>query len=95
MAVIDAKPKTFRSKAYRSYVAEHGCEVCGRPAEAAHTGTGGKGIKASDATCIPLCRTHHSEQHAIGKRTFEQRYSLDYQRINIRLLEEFIMRLAT
>lgn len=26
---------------------------------------------------VPLCRRHHQEMHAIGERTFQDRYAID------------------
>lgn len=40
-----------------------GCKAIGerRDTEAAHLEHGGKGVKGSDASCIPLCPTHHDQ----------------------------------
>ena len=72
-----------RSPAHRAWVRSHSCSVLGcsgRPIECAHVrigGTGGIGVKPSDAHCISLCRDHHSESHRIGDVTFGIRYNID------------------
>jgi hypothetical protein len=50
------------------------------PIECAHvrTGTdGGAGLKPSDKWSVSLCTFHHREQHRIGEKAFEVRYSID------------------
>ena len=62
---------SFRMAAYRLWVRDHeGCAICGdTEIELAHfprtEGAGGRGFDV-----IPLCRTHHQEQHDTGIRTF-------------------------
>ena len=50
------------------------------PTEAAHTGPHGIGQKASDYTCIPLCKEHHTEgresYHKLGERKFRAKHGL-------------------
>lgn len=48
--------------------------------EAAHVRRGqggGMGLKPGDDRTLPLCSAHHAEQHRIGERAFERRYSID------------------
>lgn len=91
---LPARPKRPRPArqarscpAHRAWIRRHGCSVPGcenLPIECAHvrTGTdGGQGLKPSDRFCISLCRDHHAEQHRIGERAFERRYSLDLRRL--------------
>jgi hypothetical protein len=79
---------------HRAWVRRHRCSVpgCERlPIECAHvrTGTdGGQGLKPSDRYCLSLCRHHHGEQHRIGERAFEARYSLEL----LQLAELFAVR---
>ena len=67
-----ALPKAhfLRDGDYRTWVRTHRCilpkyeRACGTigsrsPVEAAHLEHGGKGVKGSDASCIPLCPLHH------------------------------------
>lgn len=52
------------------------CIVCWkRPSEVAHIRSRGAGGKAADT--VPLCKTHHAEQHAVGVKTFAAKYELD------------------
>ena len=66
------KEQYVRDGAYRAWIAKfHTCLLpnfdgrkCQRigdrnPVEAAHLQHGGKGIKGSDASCVPLCPVHH------------------------------------
>lgn len=66
-----SKPKTYRSKAYREYIATHPCWICGEgPAEAAHStlGRGGASTKAPDSQCLPECGScHRIKKHMQGK----------------------------
>ena len=52
-----AKDAPVRDKAYRMRVAGLECILCGVPghSQAAHGPTLGRGIKASDRDCFPLC----------------------------------------
>lgn len=94
---IVRNPERIRSAAHRAWVRGHICCVlskhaftggppdrCEAPMECAHVriGTdGGTGIKPSDIWCIPLCKGHHAEQHAIGELAFEKKYGLNIKRI--------------
>jgi hypothetical protein len=51
--------------------------------EAAHTGSeGGMSQKASDYSCVPLCRSCHTAgrtaYHRIGKLEFERKYGINF-----------------
>ena len=51
--------------------------ACGGKSEAAHVRLhtdGGTGLKPHDRHCVPLCSTHHREQHNIGEDAFEKKY---------------------
>jgi hypothetical protein len=56
---VTAFPKSnpTRDKAYRRWVASLPCAHCGLEgySQAAHGPTLGRGIKADDKTCVPLC----------------------------------------
>jgi len=61
---------------------------CSLRIECAHVrgGTdGGMGKKPSDKFTIPLCDTHHAEQHRIGEAPFAKRYGLNLLEIAARL----------
>jgi hypothetical protein len=45
----------------------------------------GMGMKPGPEWTVPLCHDHHHEQHQIGHRAFDERYSLD-----LRALAEFL-----
>jgi len=65
-----AEPRRYRDKAHLKIVASHPCLVCGRsPADAHHlrfTQPQAMGRKVSDEFTVPLCRTHHRENHSFG-----------------------------
>jgi len=78
------RERTNRSCAgHRAWVRRHRCSVrgCSRtPIECAHVrrgADGGAGMKPSDKWAVSLCIYHHREQHQIGERAFEEKYSLD------------------
>lgn len=59
-----------------------------RRIECAHVrlGTdGGTALKPSDWWTVPLCQTHHSEQHSIGEAAFQQKYHLHLKALAIKL----------
>ena len=73
-----------RDPRYRAWIRSLPCAVCGSKwrVEAAHTGTdGGMAQKASDYSCVPLCRYCHTgatgAYHRIGKREFERSYGIN------------------
>jgi hypothetical protein len=43
----------------------------------AHGPVNGRGSKGADNEAIPLCRTHHDEQHQIGWSAFDAKYGID------------------
>lgn len=65
----DADYRTWIAKAHHRCLL-HNLDVrCGtigdrNPIEAAHLEHGGKGVKGSDASCIPLCPVHHDRLDA-------------------------------
>lgn len=89
------RARTSRScPGHRAWVRRHDCSVrgCRRgPVHCAHVrnGTdGGAGLKPSDKWTISLCELHHREQHRIGEKAFEAKYSLDL----VALAREFARR---
>lgn len=53
------------------------CLICGStPSDNAHVATGGTGRKADADKIVPLCRTHHQQQHQ-GQETFEEKHQID------------------
>jgi hypothetical protein len=81
----------IRSDGHLKFVRGFVCAVsasqpnsCEGKVEAAHTriGTdGGTSLKPSDCWAIPLCASHHAEQHRIGERSFETKYQISMKAI--------------
>jgi len=65
-----SEPRRHRDKAHLKFVASQPCLVCGRsPADAHHlrfTQARAMGRKVSDEFTVPLCRTHHRDNHRFG-----------------------------
>jgi hypothetical protein len=64
------EPRRHRDKGHLKFVASQPCLVCGRsPADAHHlryTQPRAMGRKVSDEFTVPLCRTHHRDNHSSG-----------------------------
>jgi hypothetical protein len=64
------EPRRHRDKQHLKFVASQPCLVCGRtPADAHHlrfTQPRAMGRKVSDEFTVPLCRTHHRDNHRFG-----------------------------
>jgi hypothetical protein len=68
--------REYHSDERRRWVAELPCLVCSMtPCENCHTQNDGMGRKGSYTTIVPLCACHHRESHAIGVRSFEEKYT--------------------
>jgi len=65
-----SEPRRYRDKTHLKFVASQPCLVCGRsPADAHHlrfTQPRAVGRKVSDEFTVPLCRTHHRDNHSFG-----------------------------
>ena len=65
-----SEPRRHRDKAHLKFVTSQPCLVCGRsPADAHHlrfTQPRALGRKVSDEFTVPLCRTHHRDNHSFG-----------------------------
>lgn len=85
------KPRRIVDARYRRFVKSFACCVCGRrTVDAAHIGSKGLGSKASDYTCIPLCREHHELQHQLGsEELFADQYGLDIEEVQRDLLDRY------
>ena len=81
---------------YRAWVRQQECCVCGstRHIDPAHIGPHGFGQKAPDTSCVPLCRQHHEELHAIGRKRFEPKYEICFEIIIEGLFTEWSERQA-
>lgn len=70
------------------------CAVCGRPADIHHhENLVGMGMDRArhnheDSRYIALCRTHHTECHTIGHKTFENKYKLAAIKLNAQAIKE-------
>jgi len=93
------RPKVQRDPEYLAWIRRHMCVACwpgiegsalsAIPMEAAHTGPHGISQKASDHTCIPLCRRHHLElDHQLG-RAFWKKYGLNRLKIIAALRKQY------
>ncbi|WP_381418698.1 putative HNHc nuclease [Staphylococcus hyicus] len=65
------------------------CIICGKPhSDLAHYEAVGRGFNRNkmnhhDKHVLALCREHHNEQHAIGVKSFDQKYHLDNSWIKV------------
>jgi hypothetical protein len=70
-ALLLNEPKRRRDKQHLRFVASHPCLVCSRtPSDAHHLRFAqprAMGLKSSDEFTVPLCRTHHRENHRAGR----------------------------
>lgn len=74
-----------RNKKHLIAVSQLGCILCGvRPVQVAHIRmrapgkpNPGMGQKPSDRYVVPLCYTHHTEQHSMGERRFWELKGVD------------------
>ena len=82
-------------KKYLDYIREKPCLVCGiTPCDADHLearGMGGASDDKKDYSCIPLCRTHHTERHQFGNKKFEDKYSVNLWKENSRLVRRYFV----
>ncbi|UXU54274.1 putative HNHc nuclease [Staphylococcus agnetis] len=65
------------------------CVICGKPhSDLAHYEAVGRGFNRNkmnhyDKHVLALCREHHNEQHAIGVKSFDQKYHLENSWIKV------------
>jgi ERF superfamily len=74
--------RRLRDKAHLKFVASQPCLVCGRsPSDAHHlrfTQPRAMGRKVSDEFTVPLCRTHHRDNHQFGdEQAWWSRHDID------------------
>lgn len=77
-----SEPRRHRDKAHLKFVASQPCLVCGRsPADPHHLRFAqlrAMGRKVSDEFTVPLCRTHHRDNHRFGDEvTWWERRAID------------------
>jgi hypothetical protein len=88
------EPKRHRSKEHLKFVASQPCLICGRTPSHAHhiryAQAKGLGLKVSDEFTVPLCATHHSENHMTGNEMkWWQDHKLEPLSVAQRLWHEF------
>ncbi|QXN77138.1 hypothetical protein KVY09_08655 [Staphylococcus haemolyticus] len=65
------------------------CVICGKPhSDLAHRFAVGRGMNRNkmdhyDKHVLALCRKHHTEQHAIGVKSFDEKYQLENSWISV------------
>lgn len=69
-----SKPKRIRDPELLAEVRGSPCCVCGRYAEPAHVKSRGSGGDDVPENIVPLCRIHHTIQHAMGWKRFKEKY---------------------
>ena len=79
---------------YVNYVRTKNCCVCGQSAEPHHLKAVGMGRNrkkpmAEHYTVVPLCRSHHSEIHSEGVKTFSKLYGCNIWKVAALLIAEF------
>lgn len=72
----------------------HRCAVCGKKADLHHVDAVGSGRNRNKIIhlgmkCLPLCREHHVEAHAIGRDSFLKRYFLVPVKIDEKIAREY------
>lgn len=82
--------RPVRDAEYRRWVKSLPCAACGRSwnIDPAHTGPHGMSQKASDLTCIPLCRRDHDAYDA-APYEFADRHYLDVPALVERLNRDY------
>lgn len=87
------KPKRYVSEAYKVFIREQPCLICGRRAEPHHQVSRGAG--GSDLDCLPFCRKHHTQVEQMGKTKFHAAYTEEEEilRDQVRLLQKYIEKL--
>ena len=96
-----AKPQEQKSqsKKYLDYIRKKPCSVCGSmPCDPDHLEARGMGGANKDGykdySCIPLCRTHHTERHNMGNNGFEARYNINIWKDAFNLLRRYFIEVS-
>ena len=93
---MEQPEQKLQSKKYLEYIREKPCLVCGKmPCDPHHmeaVGMGGANRDGyKDYSCIPLCRTHHTERHNMGNNGFEARYNINIWKDAFNLLRRYFV----
>lgn len=85
--IVGKHTKPVKAKDYFGFIHDLPCIITGStPVEAAHVNFAnrpmgapgrGKGTKASDRWCLPLCKPMHDEQHDIGEEVFWRQHRIN------------------
>jgi hypothetical protein len=92
----DPKPKTFKSKKYRDFIASHPCVVSGKKSNVHHEPLGltGMGMKCPDSHCVPLKPELHTTgpgaRHQMGAEQFWESHDIDVKKIIIGYISEYL-----
>ena len=85
------KPKREVDKKYLEFIKKQFClcrnRDCIGDTSPHHTTT--KAASGSDLKTVPLCATHHSEVHNIGRDTFQKKYNIRFDEEIIKLLARY------
>jgi len=75
------KRKKIKSLNHQKFIASNNCIICGHnQVQCCHIrsipnyGNIGMGVR-NDMFCLPMCFSHHAEQHKIGEYTFYKKYN--------------------
>ena len=66
--------KRKKNPKLRKLVKQRGCVICFKPSEPCHIKTFGSTRIDEEWNMIPMCRTHHNEQHKIGWEKMVEKY---------------------
>lgn len=85
------RTSVYRNRAYLDWLRTLKCVACGREAECdpAHGPSAAMRVKSGDDGAIPLCRSCHIKQHAIGWPEFDKRMQINREKIAARLFADF------
>ncbi|MCK5606823.1 DUF968 domain-containing protein [Candidatus Pacearchaeota archaeon] len=96
------KQKRYENKAYVEYIKQQSCCVTSMMIVNQDSGkiesdphhTTSKGAGGSDLSCVPLLHELHQECHTIGKETFQKKYNVNFELIQLALIKKWIERVA-
>jgi len=91
------KEETERDERYLEFIRHQPCCVCGRAVtknHPHHAGSRGVSTKSSDYEAVPMCALHHTigtlSVHKMGVDSFQGYHGVDFQKIIIQNLIEYI-----
>jgi hypothetical protein len=88
------KPVRLEDPDYLRFIRRQPCVVSHTASQAAHIkpeGHGKMGSKVSDYRTVPLSWKLHEElDHKLGRERFEEKYNVDLDKEQIRLLEMYV-----